>query len=62
MQCKILGGEIHLHHTQELMLVEAVWWSGVGEEHLTKVCLSERDGDMGPSSRKGNLYKLILQI
>ena len=60
MQRKIWDGEIHLCHTQEFMLVGEVWNSEMGKECLSKVCLLQRDRDMGPSCEKENCRKAYL--
>lgn len=42
IQCKIWGGDIHLHDTLELILVAEVWYNKMGKQYFGKVCQTER--------------------
>lgn len=59
---KVWDVQIHLYHTQTRILVGVVRYSVMEKQCLVKVCLLQRDRDLGPSYRKGNCIKLhILQ-
>ena len=55
-QCEVWDGEIHPHHTQGLLLMGTVRW----EEGIVKVCLLQKDCNIGPSCRKGNCIRTYL--
>lgn len=41
-QCKTWGGEIHLCHTQEFILVEEIWYSEMGKSGSQSLPFTDR--------------------